>query len=199
MQVKLPDVSVLLPALAAALPTVLLILAAAVLLNYVVRRALLLIAHRTSLTEQEVLPVHRVLKWLIGCAAFVLILSAFGVNISGFWGILSTILAMIAIGFVAVWSVLSNTLCTVIIMLFRPFSVGDEIEVMGDPVKGHVIDLNFVYTTIDAGDGSVMQVPNNLFFQKVIRRRHAAMPVSPSLHMRTKRDHSTMRETVLAK
>jgi small-conductance mechanosensitive channel len=191
MNIKVPDLSTILPVLAAGLPTALITIAAAVVLNSIVRRALLLLAHRTTLTEEEVMPVHRVIKWLIVTVAFVIILSAFGVSIGGFWGILSTILAMIAIGFVAVWSVLSNTLCTVIIMLFRPFSVGDDIEMMGDPVKGRVIDLNFVYTTLDVGDGSVMQVPNNLFFQKVIRRRHSAVPVSPAAHLRTKRSDAT--------
>jgi small-conductance mechanosensitive channel len=183
----LPDISALLPKLIAALPTALVIVLAAVMLNFGVRRLLLLIARRTSLTEREVLPVHRVIKWLIVAAALVLVLGAFGINIGGFWGILSTILAMVAIGFVAVWSVLSNTLCTVIIMIFRPFSVGDEIEFVGEAVKGHVSDLNFVYTTLEVGDGSVMQVPNNLFFQKVIRRRHAAAPVSAATHLRDKR------------
>lgn len=187
MTYNLPDLSQVIPALLPAIPTALLIIAAAIALNFVVRRALLLLARRTSLTEREVLPVHRVIKWIIVAAAAVLVLGAFGINVGGFWGILSTILAMVAIGFVAVWSVLSNTLCTIIIMLFRPFSVGDEIEFVGEQVKGSVIDLNFVYTTLDAGDGSVMQVPNNLFFQKVIRRRHGLAPVAPAAHMRTKR------------
>jgi len=82
--------------------------------------------------------------------------------------------------------VLSNTLCTLMIMLFRPFGVGDEVEFTGEPVKGRVIDLNFIYTTLDADDGSVLQVPNNLFFQKVVRRRRNSAGVSPAVHMRTK-------------
>jgi small-conductance mechanosensitive channel len=102
------------------------------------------------------------------------------------WGVLSTVLAMVAIGFVAVWSVLSNTLCTLVIMVFRPFAVGDEVEFPQDGVKGRVIDLNVFFTTLDAGDGTVMQVPNNLFFQKVMRRRHAAAAVSAATHLRLK-------------
>ena len=50
-----------------------------------------------------------------------------------------------------------------------------------------VIDLNIFYTTLDAGDGTLMQVPNNLFFQKVLRRRRAARAVSLSMHLRTRR------------
>lgn len=187
MTFETPDLSHLLPALLTALPSALVIIAAAVLLNLVASRALLLIARRTSFTEQEIKPIRRTVKWVITIVALVFVFGAFGLNVGGMWGVLSTILAMVAIGFVAVWSVLSNTLCTLIIMIFRPFAVGDEVEFAGDPVKGRVIDLNFIYTSLDAGDGTVMQIPNNLFFQKVLRRRHAATAVSAAAHLRTKR------------
>lgn len=187
MHFETPDFSQILPALVSAAPSALLIVALAIVLNVVIGRGLMFLARRTSLTEQEIGPMRRTIKWIITAGALVFVLGAFGLNVGGMWGVLSTILAMVAIGFVAVWSVLSNTLCTLIIMLFRPFAVGDEVEFAGEPVKGRVVDLNFIYTTLDAGDGSVMQVPNNLFFQKVLRRRHAAVGVSPAAHLRTKR------------
>jgi small-conductance mechanosensitive channel len=185
MNVQLPDISALLPALLSAVPFALVIVCAAVLLNIIVGRGLAALVVRTRLTEQELIPVRRIVKWVIILAAAVLILGAFGLNVTGMWGVLSTILAMVAIGFVAVWSVLSNTLCALLILVVRPFSVGDEIEFAGDPVKGRVMDLNFIYTTLDAGDGSLLQVPNNLFFQKVLRRRISAGS-SRALHMGAK-------------
>ena len=78
---------------------------------------------------------------------------------------------MVAIGFVAVWSVLSNISCTLMILLFRPFSIGDRLEFPGEDIRGEAIDLNFLYTTLETTDGYRMQVPNNLFFQKVLKRR----------------------------
>ncbi|HWL16009.1 MAG TPA: mechanosensitive ion channel family protein [Opitutus sp.] len=187
MNFEMPDFSELMPVLLAALPAAIAIIVGAVLLNFVLGRALVFVARRTSFTDREIAPVRRAMKWTISIAALIFALGAFGLNIGGVWGVLSTILAMVAIGFVAVWSVLSNTLCTLIIMLFRPFSVGDEVEIAGEPIKGRVSDLNFIYTTLDAGDGTVLQVPNNLFFQKVIRRRHAAVnAVSPADHLREK-------------
>lgn len=186
MNLEAPDLSALLPVLAAAVPSALLIIIGAILLHTIARRGITLLARRTKFTEQETLPLRRTVKWLITFTAAVFVLGAFGLNVGGMWGVLSTVLAMVAIGFVAVWSVLSNTLCTLIIMLFRPFAIGDEVEFAGEPVKGRVIDLNFIYTTLDAGDGTVMQVPNNLFFQRVLRRRHATTAVAPAAHLRTK-------------
>jgi small-conductance mechanosensitive channel len=185
----MPDFSQLVPALLAAAPTVLVVLIGAILVNVLIGRVLLLVARRGRLTKEEIAPARRIAKWLTVLVAGALILGAFGMNVGGLWGILSTVLAMIAIGFVAVWSVLSNTLCTVMILLFRPFAIGDEIEFAGEPVKGRVVDLNFIFTTLDAGDGSVMQIPNNLFFQKVLHRRHRRQEVSLASQLRARDRH----------
>ncbi|HTX65361.1 MAG TPA: mechanosensitive ion channel domain-containing protein, partial [Opitutaceae bacterium] len=55
---------------------------------------------------------------------------------------------------------------------------GDEIEFAGEPVRGRVVDLNFVYTTLRSADGSVLQIPNNLFFQKVLKRQRGTSRIS---------------------
>jgi small-conductance mechanosensitive channel len=80
-------------------------------------------------------------------------------------------------GFVAVWSVLSNLLCTLMLILFHPFRVGDEIEII-DPamttgLAGRVRNINLVFTHLhaagpDAAD-TTLYIPNNIFFQKIIR------------------------------
>ena len=94
--------------------------------------------------------------------------------------------AMIAIGFVAVWSVLSNVSCTVIMLIARPFNIGDEIEFAGEPIKGRVVDLNFVYTTLQDEEGRLQQIPNNLFFQKMIKRRLNPLPVTLAAQLSSK-------------
>lgn len=166
------------PKLLAALPAAIGVIAGALAASFLIGRVLKLVADKTSLTFQDIAPFRKVCRWLVFIAAFVLLLEIFGVSLGGLWAVLSTVLAMIGIGFVAVWSVLSNTLCTFVILIFHPFAIGDEIEFAGEPVRGRVIDLNFVYTTVQCDDGSDMQIPNNLFFQKVLKRRHNGGPIS---------------------
>ncbi len=168
----------LLPKLMAVLPLILGIVAGAFVLSFVACRGLQLLADRTSLTDQDVAPFRRIVKWLIRGVALVLILSVLGFNLGGLWAVFSTVLAMVAIGFVAVWSVLSNVSCTVIMLIARPFNIGDELEVAGEPISGRVVDLNFVYTTLKDADGRLVQIPNNLFFQKVVKRRLNPVPVT---------------------
>jgi small-conductance mechanosensitive channel len=109
----------------------------------------------------------------------VIVLGVFGFELGGLWAMISTVLAMVAIGFVAVWSLLSNTSSTVLLVLMRPFQVGDDIELPSENVRGRVIDLNFFFTTLVDHAGHHWRVPNNLFFQKVVRRK--AGPVSIAL------------------
>lgn len=166
------------PHLVSAVPAALAIIVGAILFNLILNRAFTLLVHKANFTREEVAPFRRMSKWFITSGAAVLILSSLGFNLGGLWTAFSTIFALVAVGFIAVWSVLSNWLCTIVILITRPFSVGDDIEFAGEPVRGRVIDLNFVYTTLLCEDDSRLQIPNNLFFQKVLKRRHSNGTVS---------------------
>ncbi len=95
-----------------------------------------------------------------------------------FFAVLGGLLALLGIGFVAVWSILSNVLCTLLLLTVRPFRIGDELELAPDPLRGRVVDLNLFFTTLQAPDGRLVQLPNNLFFQRAIIRRRAEVGVS---------------------
>jgi small-conductance mechanosensitive channel len=174
----LPDLQPIIQTAIKVLPLALLVLIGAGAVQYILNRALNLVASRASLRPSDILPLKKILKSILYLVTSILILTIFGVNLGGLWAILSTILAMVAIGFVAVWSLLSNVSSTVIILLFRPFAVGDELEFAGEQVKGKVVDLNFLYTTLRETDGTLIQIPNNLFFQKSVKRRRATSAIS---------------------
>lgn len=119
-----------------------------------------------------------VFRWLViaglGLAASLVI----GIDLDGLWSTVGAALSLVAIGFVAMWSILSHMLASILIVIFRPFEVGDRVEVVGeDPIAGVVTDLNPVYTTLHAEDGGTLQVPNNIFFQKTLKR-HAPSAVA---------------------
>lgn len=82
----------------------------------------------------------------------------------------------VAVGFFAMWSVLSNVVCALLILTFRPFQVGDEIEVIEGSApfpRGKVVDMNLLFVTLEetAEDRSAqLQIPNTLIFQKIVRR-----------------------------
>ena len=167
-----------LPRLLSVLPVVLAIMIGTYLLNLLVGRALIVLANRTRLTEMDVMPFHQVLRWVTRFLAGILILSVLGFEIGGIWAMFSTIMGLVAIGFVAVWSILSHTSATMLILFLHPFQMGDDLEIAGEPVQGRAVDINFFFTTLIDHEGTLHQIPNNLFFQKTLKRRKNAYLVS---------------------
>lgn len=130
-------------------------------------------------------PVRLTLRYLILAVACVLILGRWGFQIDTFLAIAGTIFGLVAIGFVAMWSVLSNLLCAFVLVLFKPFSVGDEVELVGgDTVKGKVIDLSLLFTTLETGPRETVLVPNNMFFQRIFKRRAGTVTVELDYQLR---------------
>ncbi|MBA4149253.1 MAG: mechanosensitive ion channel [Verrucomicrobia bacterium] len=148
-----------------------LILIAAFALFFGLKRGLVVLSKRASLPTLALTPVRLVLRYGILILAGCLILSRFGINVNGILAVLATGVAMIAIGFVAVWSVLSNLLCTFVLIIFKPFSVGDDLEFSADQIGGKVVDLTLIFTTLRGKEGELYQIPNNLFFQKIFKCR----------------------------
>jgi small conductance mechanosensitive channel len=83
-------------------------------------------------------------------------LNTLGINTTSFLAVFGA--ASLAIG-LALKDSLSNIGAAVIIILFRPFKVGEFIEAAG--VSGTVIDINLFSTHIEAIDKSVAIVPNS--------------------------------------
>lgn len=114
-------------------------------------------------------PTRFLIVWVGALLVFSLILSRFGYD--NFMNALTAVLATLAIGFVAVWSVLSNFLCTFLLILMKPFSVHDQVDFpeAAGTVKGKVVDLNLISTTLVNEQGEYFHVPNSMFYQRVVK------------------------------
>jgi len=164
------------------------IIAVALLLFYGLRGRILMFANWANLPRLAFAPVRLILRYAVLMVATVLVLGRWGFQVDTLVAVLGTILGLVAIGFVAVWSVLSNFLCAFVLILFKPFAVGDEVELTGgDGVKGRVIDLSLLFTTLEVGPDETVLVPNNTFFQRIFRRR--AGTVTVGLDYQLRQDH----------
>jgi len=123
--------------------------------------------------------ISSVIRWITVIAALLVVLQMLGVPVSHIFATLSAVLVLVAVGFVAVWSVLSNILCSFLLLLAAPFSLGDEIELKelaNEPgFRGRVTGLNLFYTTLQHSPEGVegeetVRIPNTMFFQRVIIR-----------------------------
>ncbi|MBZ9667032.1 mechanosensitive ion channel family protein [Pseudomonas sp. LMG 31766] len=158
---------------------VLLIILLAWLAQRILTRAISRLGSRYSLLPVEVLqPLRGLVRWLIMGSALLMVLERLGVSATVLWTALTGFTAVAAVAFFAIWSVLSNMFCALLIFTMGPFRLGDTVEVIESAdkpgVKGKVISINLFYTTLqdlsEEAVGAVLQVPNSLFFQKSVRR-----------------------------
>lgn len=132
-------------------------------------RGLQVFCNRGSIPPEMAVVLRRILRWAAVVIGAIFVLQSFGF-LKGFWALVSTMLALVAIGFVAVWSVLSNVLCAFVLLVARPFRVGDMIELPVQNLKGTVVDFNLIFTILRGDRNDLIQIPNNTFFQAPIRR-----------------------------
>ena len=158
---------------------VLLIIVLAWISQRILTRAISRLGARYSLLPAEVLqPLRGLVRWLIMGSALLMVLERLGVSATVLWTALTGFTAVAAVAFFAIWSVLSNMFCALLIFTMGPFRIGDTVEVIDSAdkpgVKGRVIAINLFYTTLqdlsEEAAGAVLQVPNSLFFQRSVRR-----------------------------
>jgi len=157
---------------------VLLIILAAFLAQRLARRVMRRLGEH-NLPPEMLAAGRRISGFLIYGTALLLILERLGVSAGVLWAAFTGFAAVAAVAFFAVWSVLSNIFCTFLLVMTRPFRLHDQIELLesGDKpgLRGQVVDVNVIYTTLketsaDGASASVLQIPNSLFFQRVVRR-----------------------------
>jgi len=153
------------------------ILVAAYLLFRVVRRGIEVVVKKAHLPTLALKPILLVLRLAVMIVAVMMVAKVFGYDADSILGGLMAVAGLVAIGFVAVWSVLSNTLCTFVLILFKPFSVGDELTIPAENVVGKVVDVSLIFTTLREADGTLIQIPNNMFFQKVFKAKASAVSI----------------------
>ena len=97
------------------------------------------------------------------------LISVWGINVKNLWISITSILAVIAIGFFAIWSLLSNICAGVILFFTSPFKVDDYIEILPENITGKVLAVNLFFALLEDDEGYHINVPNSLFFQKYIK------------------------------
>lgn len=167
---------------------VVLILLLAWLAQRILTRGITRLGNRyPQLPPELLMPLRGLTRWLILGSAFMLVLERLGVSAQVLWTALTGFVAVAAIAFFAIWSVLSNLFCALLIFALGPFRIGDCVEVLESAdkpgVRGRVLAINLFYTTLEdlTGDapGTWVQIPNSLFFQKAVRRwRNGDIPAA---------------------
>ena len=128
------------------------------------KRIVMKLMRKRSVDEGIVGFVGALVKTLILVVAVVAALEAFGIKTASFVAILAA--AGFAIGF-ALQGSLSNFAAGVMLLIFRPFKVGQFIDVAGE--KGTVKAIHIFTTELASPDNVQVIVPNGQIFGSIIK------------------------------
>ena len=161
-----------------------LIVALAILVRWLIRRVVRRVGARYDLPHALVTGAGRAATFVVWSVAALMVLDRLGVSASVLWTAFTGFAAVAAVAFFAAWSVLSNIFCALLILTTRPFRLFDEIELVENGEKpglrGRVIGINLIYTTLQEPSGALLQIPNSLFFQRTTRCWRGHTPEMPS-------------------
>src|SRR5215471_19678018 len=130
---------------------------------------LIYLQSRLNLSDKTNFTINRIIIAVLWTLTVFIVLDVWGVGLGGVWAILVGVITIIGVGFIATWAMTSNFTASFFLLLWRPFHVGQTVEVLPENLKGRVVGRNLMFTTLSEESGSVLQIPNSLFFQKVFR------------------------------
>jgi small-conductance mechanosensitive channel len=120
--------------------------------------------------------LQRIIRWTLGLL-LVLILRVWGADISLVWTTFMGMLAVIGVALLATWTMASNVTARFFIWFWQPVRLGQWIEIFPENLSGQVTEENLMFTELRQDDGHVIVIPNNLLFQRVVRRAPENGPV----------------------
>ncbi len=125
------------------------------------------IAPRTkSKLDDQIVPFgRRVTLIVLTIVALIILLSHFDVNVSG-------LVATLGIGSLAIalaaQATLADTISGFVIMLDRPFSIGDRIEIQDLDTWGDVVDIGLRSSRVRTRDNRLVIVPNSVMSKSLL-------------------------------
>ena len=135
-------------------------------ISWVVRRQIEPMMSRRSFGRNGALLVGRILSGAAFVGAFLIILGSFGANWTGVLAVLSAF--TVAIG-LSLQDVMKNFFAGIILLLERPFQVGDRVKVRD--VEGEIQGIDIRTTLVRNTEGALVLVPNSLMFTEILTNR----------------------------
>ncbi|MEP1033013.1 mechanosensitive ion channel domain-containing protein [Ekhidna sp.] len=136
--------------------------------RWVIQKSINRLGNKFSYDLNRTAATKRILTFSLYVFVFLLLVIIWGGDLNNIWVSLGSILGVIAIGFFAIWSILSNIVAGIIIYTINPFKITDTLVLVEKDVTGKVIDIGLIYTKLQDKDG-IITVPNNVFFQQLVK------------------------------
>ncbi len=105
---------------------------------------------------------------------FIFIFSVWGIKQSELYLFLASVLTVIGIALFAQWSHLSNITAGIIIFFNPSVKLDDTVAIIDKDyeVEGRISDIGLFFIKLKTKEGEEINLPNNIFLQKIIKKRN---------------------------
>ncbi len=143
------------------------------ILSRLFNKAIAKTAVKFNYHQQRTTVFKKVFKGLLLVILIVLLTIIWGVDQSRLFFYISSFLTVLAVGFVAQWSILSNITATIIIFFYHTVKIGDIVSIheKDSLVEGEISDIGLFFITIVTPNREEITIPSNLFIQKAIKKQ----------------------------
>lgn len=146
--------------------TLFIIFAIAIGISWLARRQIEPLLSRRAFGRNGALLIGRIISTLAFVIAGFVSLARLGVNTTGLFAFLSAF--TVAIG-LSLQDVMRNFFSGILLLLERPFNVGDRVRVRD--VEGEIQGIDIRTTLIRNVEGALVLVPNSVMFSEVLTNR----------------------------
>jgi small conductance mechanosensitive channel len=128
-------------------------------------KAVVRLCHKSPRIDRTVaLFIGNAVRYTVLVFTFVAVLTTFGIATTSFVAVLGAL--GIAIG-LALQGTLSNLAAGIMLVVFRPFHIGDRVETGG--ASGIAREINLFFTEIDADDNTRIIIPNGKLWGEIVK------------------------------
>jgi small-conductance mechanosensitive channel len=140
------------------------------ILQRVLQKAIDRYIERNNMSQRRNLAMHKTKTILLYVVCIIAIGIVWGFSLENVWVSVAGFLGLVAIGFFAVWSILSNVFAGIVIFFNQTFRLHDTIEIVPEGIKGSIHDINAFFITLQDEEGNAISIPNNMIFQKIVKK-----------------------------
>lgn len=127
--------------------------------------------------------MHKTRSKIVKKAINLILLLTCGLFITLVWGVdpsemvyfMSSVLTVVGIAMFAQWSILSNITSGILLFFNHNIRIDDTISIIDKDyeVDGRISDIGLFFIVLKTPEGEVINIPNNVFSQKMIKKHPA--------------------------
>lgn len=142
-----------------------------IILRFFINKSLKKIHQKFSFHKARLAVITKLTNILLYVTTIVVIAFIWGVEEKQLLIYVSSFLTLVAIGFFAQWSILSNITAGLILFINYPVKIGDSITLMekDNDITGEITDIGVFFVTLKNEKGEFIALPNSVILQRMIR------------------------------